>query len=52
MSIGGAFTSLATCEVEAAEEVEVTGYVGVDPGSVNLATDSDGHVYGGGRCMD
>jgi IS605 OrfB family transposase len=49
VSIGGAFTSLATGEVEAAEEKEVTGYVGVDPGSVNLATDSDGPVYGGGQ---
>jgi IS605 OrfB family transposase len=46
---GGEFYLLATCEVEEAEEKEVTGYVGVDPGSVNLATDSDGPVYGGGQ---
>ncbi len=40
---------LATCEVEEPEVKEVAGYLGVDLGIVNLATDSDGHVYAGGQ---
>ena len=43
--IGAKFYLLTTCEVEEPEEKEV----GVDLGIVNLATDSDGHVYAGGR---
>jgi putative transposase len=42
--IGGEFYLLTPCEVEEAEEKEVAEYPGVDLGSVNLATDSDGHV--------
>ena len=47
--IGGEFYLLTTCEVEAAEEKEVEEYLGVDLGILNLATDSDGHVYAGGQ---
>jgi len=47
--IGGEFYLLTTCEVEEAEEKEVEEYLGVDLGIVNLATDSDGHVYAGGQ---
>ena len=47
--IGGEFYLLATCEVEEPEVKEVAGYLGVDLGIVNLATDSAGHVYAGGQ---
>ncbi len=47
--IGGEFYLLATCEVEEPEVKEVVSYLGVDLGIVNLATDSDGHVYAGGQ---
>ena len=47
--IGGEFYLLATCEVEEPEVKEVVSYLGVDLGIVNLATDSAGHVYGGGQ---
>jgi putative transposase len=46
---GGEFYLLATCEVEEPEVKDVTGYLGVDLGIVNLATDSDEHVYAGGQ---
>jgi len=46
---GGEFYLLATCEVEEPEVKDVAGYLGVDLGIVNLATDSDGHVYAGGQ---
>ena len=38
--IGGEFYLLATCEVEEPEVKKVAGYLGVDLGIVNLATDS------------
>ena len=47
--IGGEFYLLATCEVEEPEVKKVAGYLGVDLGIINLATDSAGHVYGGGQ---
>ena len=47
--IGGEFYLLTTCEVEEGEEKEVEEYLGVDLGILNLATDSDGHVYAGGQ---
>ncbi len=47
--IGGEFYLLATCEVEEPEVKKVAGYLGVDLGIVNLATDSAGHVYAGGQ---
>jgi len=50
-SIGGEFYFLTTCEVVEPEEKEVGAYLGVDLGSLNLATDSDGHVDAGGQVI-
>lgn len=42
-----AFYLFSTCNVEEPEPVDVTGFLGVDLGIVNIATDSDGNVYTG-----
>ena len=45
--IGGHFYLLAACDVNEPPRTKVKDYVGVDMGIVNIATDSDGHVYSG-----
>lgn len=45
----GAFYLLATCNVEQPESSDVTDFLGVDLGIVNIATDSDGNGYSGGQ---
>jgi len=47
--VDGAFYLLATCEVETPEPIEYTEALGVDLGVVNIATDSDGEVFSGGK---
>lgn len=45
----GKFYLYATCEVEEAPQADVTGYLGVDLGIKNIASDSDGKRYSGGK---
>ena len=45
----GEFYLLATCEVPEEPPDKVDGYLGVDRGVVNVATDSDGNLYTGAR---
>ena len=42
---GGVFYLFVTCEVEAPEPADVEGFLGVDTGVKNIATDSDGNNY-------
>jgi IS605 OrfB family transposase len=43
----GAFYLYATCELPAGDPLDATGWLGVDLGIVNLATDSDGETFSG-----
>jgi IS605 OrfB family transposase len=45
--IDGAFYLLAACEVESPEQFEVKAALGVNLGTVTIATDSDGEIYSG-----
>ncbi len=47
----GKWFLLAVCEVEAPPLKEVDGFLGVDLGLVQLATDSEGNAYTGAECM-
>lgn len=47
VSIRGNWFLFATCEIEEPEPSDVDGFLGVDLGLVNLATDSDGEQYSG-----
>jgi len=47
----GKWFLLAVCEVENPPLKEVDGFLGVDLGIVQLATDSEGHSYTGAKCM-
>src|SRR5690606_38516399 len=44
---GGQFFLLATCDVPDAEEQDADGWLGVDLGIVNIATDSEGESFSG-----
>lgn len=46
-AIGGAFYLFAVCDVETPEEKEVSDFLGVDLGIVNIAADSDGDIFSG-----
>jgi len=43
------FYLFTTCEIEEPEQLKATGWLGVDLGIKNIATDSDGNRYSGGR---
>jgi IS605 OrfB family transposase len=43
----GKWYLLVACEVETPEPIDVEGFLGVDLGIVNLATDSDGETHAG-----
>ena len=47
--VDGRFYLFAACDVETPEPADVSDYLGVDLGVVNIATDSDGAVYSGGQ---
>lgn len=47
--VRGKFYLLAACDVETPEPIDVEGYLGVDLGVKNLATDSDENNYSGGQ---
>lgn len=47
--IDGEFYLFATCEVEEVDQLKATGWLGVDLGIKNIATDSDGNQYSGGH---
>ncbi len=47
----GGWFLLAVCEVEDAPLKEVDGFLGVDLGVVQLASDSEGNSYTGAECM-
>ena len=49
VSYRGAFYLLATCDIPNPNEQDVEGVLGVDPGMVNLATDSDGESHSGSQ---
>lgn len=44
---GGNFYLLATCDAEEAPAKDTEGYLGIDLGIVEIATDSDGNSYSG-----
>lgn len=50
--IGGDFYLFAACAVEAAKPADVSDFLGVDLGIVNLATDSDGEQHSGKKVED
>lgn len=43
--VDGAFYLFVACDVETPEPADVDGYLGVDTGVTNIATDSDGNNY-------
>lgn len=45
--VAGVFYLLACCDVETPEPADVSSYLGVDMGIVNLAGDSDGETFSG-----
>ena len=45
--VDGVFYLLACCDVETPEPADVSAYLGVDMGIVNLAADSDGETFSG-----
>jgi IS605 OrfB family transposase len=45
----GKWYLLATCEIEEPTPDEIDGWLGVDRGVVNVATDSEGNLYTGAR---
>lgn len=45
--IGGKFYLFAVCDIEEPAPADVEGYLGVDTGIVNIASDSDGNIYSG-----
>jgi len=45
----GNFYLFTTCEIEEPEQLKTTGWLGVDLGIKNIATDSDGNKYSGGH---
>ena len=45
--VEGVFYLLACCDVETPEPADVSSYLGVDMGIVNLAADSDGETFSG-----
>src|SRR5712691_4304883 len=45
----GKWYLLATCEIEDPTPEEIDGWLGVDRGVVNVATDSEGNLYTGAR---
>ena len=47
--IGGEFYLFVSCEVDEPDERDVEEYLGVDMGIKNIATDSDGNNYAGGK---
>lgn len=47
----GKWFLLAVCEADAPPLKEVDGFLGVDLGLVQLATDSEGNAYTGAECM-
>lgn len=46
------FYIFATCEIETPEPPDITGYLGVDFGIVNIAATSDGDIFSGGEIED
>ncbi len=47
--IDGAFYLLTACEVTEPTPIDVTDFLGVDMGIKNIASDSDGNQYAGGK---
>jgi len=47
--VDGVFYLFATCEIEEPAPSDIDGFLGVDLGVKNIATDSDGHVYSGNQ---
>src|SRR5260221_9537443 len=45
----GKWYLLATCEIDDPSPDEIDGWLGIDRGVVNVATDSDGNIYTGQR---
>jgi putative transposase len=45
--VRGKWYLFVTCEIETPEPIDVEGFLGVDLGIVNLATDSDGESFSG-----
>lgn len=46
---GGSFYLNVVCEVEEPPTGEITDFLGIDLGIVNIATDSDGDIYSGAK---
>jgi putative transposase len=47
--VRGKWYLLATCDVDEPEPIDVEGYLGVDLGVTNIATDSDGDIHSAGH---
>lgn len=47
--VDGSFYLFTTCDVETPEPDDVTEFLGIDLGIVNIATSSDGTIYSGGQ---
>jgi IS605 OrfB family transposase len=47
--VKGKFYLFAVCDVETPKPIDVEGFLGVDLGVKNMATDSDGNNYSGGQ---
>ena len=45
--VNGEFYLLTVCDVDTPEPIDIEGYLGVDLGIVNIASDSDGEVFSG-----
>ncbi len=47
--IDGEFYLFVSCEIETPDKIDVSEYLGVDLGIVNIASDSDGNQYSGSQ---
>lgn len=47
ITVGGRWYLFAVCDIEEPTPADVTDYLGVDMGIVNIAADSDGNTYSG-----
>jgi len=50
--IGGEFYLFVSCEVETPDKIDVSEYLGVDMGVINVASDSDGNQHSGSQFLN
>jgi IS605 OrfB family transposase len=49
--VDGVFYLFATCDIETPDKMDVSEYIGVDLGVVNVASDSEGEQYSGSQVL-